>query len=133
MTHNIFQKILKRSLITTFIFVLLDAIIHFFYNPLEIKTATYNYISNVNPLFNYSIGKFIATFILLMVLFYLFENIKFKYEYLEYATPILIIISILELSYFIYHFSGWNWHIQNIISHYISLTVGVYAGKYFVK
>lgn len=131
--YNSFQKVLKRSFITTTTFVLLDLLIHYFYKPLEIKTATYSYISNINPLFNYSIGKFIITFILLIILFYLFKNIKFRYEYLEYALPVLIIISVLEASYIIYHFSGWGWHIQNYINHYISLIIGVYVGKYFVK
>lgn len=130
--HNTFQKILKRNLIITSIFVLLDLLIHYFYKPLEIKTATYNYSIN-NPLFNYSIGKFIITFILLIILYHLLKNIKFRYEYLEYAIPVLIIISILEASYIIYHFSGWSWHIQNIINHYVTLTVGVYVSKYFVK
>ena len=114
------RKILLKSLFITIVFVFLDFLVHTFFKPLTITITKYYYISTNNPLINYSIGKFITTFILLAILLYLFRN-----NFMNMAGVIsLIVIGFLELSYILYHFSGWQWHILNLINHYLTLMAG---------
>lgn len=120
--HNIY----KYAILVSFLFTVLDALIHYFFTPLYIDYYKWDFLNN--HLLSYSIVKFLAVIILIAIpLYFGFQ----KYEYWLYS----IIILLLEIRYIYDGYYSVQFHTFNIINHAITLLISVnlvkkYGGGY---
>ena len=113
------NKILISIIFIAFIFTAIDGILHFLINYLEIKPGI-SYFT-LSPLSTYMLGKFITTIIVgIIILFILSYTNLSKRGVIFYFSIILTII--LEIRYFYYDYT-YNWHVINMIIHFILLYI----------
>ena len=123
-----YKKIIVFSFLVTLLFTFLDMIVHKFYEPLAIHYS-YNYISGAEPLVNYMVGKIIFSTIIISVLILLaiknrqLSQIK---GYAKWQFIILGTIIALELGYWLNPYYTTQFHIYNMINHYITLGMSIY-------
>ena len=130
MPQNKFQKLLLKSflfaLVTSLIFTILDYLTHFFIPFLEITTYRFNYFSSFTPLNAYVIGKFIATTIILTILFILFNKVKFKSYYTKFSLIFIITIVLIYISGYL---RNTEWILQNALLLMLLRKTGIKVGK----
>ena len=123
-------------LLIVFAFVIVDAIVHLTFKPLEVYyypiPSFLLFISSV-PLFWYVIGKIIGTIILGALAYPVLKRIKGNLWKSVGFT--LFIIILLEVRYALTGYYGWIWHEYNLINHGVAFFVISYLvfryGKVF--
>ena len=117
--------ILLSSLLISVIFTLLDALAHYFYEPLEIYFYPLHFFGIQSALINYAISKLVSSTILLFILFYAFSKTKLSRN-IQFNLITLIVVILLEIRYIIGGQYTPTWHLLNFINHYLTLIVAVY-------
>ena len=114
------------SVITSLIFVLADATIHFFSEFLQISYYTIPFTSvSINPpLMGYAVAKFIITLIALFALLIAFQ--RWDSTFYKSVTVAGIIVILLELRYLASPYS-FGWHTANLLVHFGLLSSVLYA------
>ena len=126
------KTILLKSAIISSIFTFLDAIVHAFVPSLKITYYSFNWFSITNALYNYSISKFIATFVFFIILYLFFDKIKIK-NLSGYLISGLILISSLEFRYIYSGYYTNQFHYFNFINHAITLGIAILITEMVVK
>src|SRR3989338_1207461 len=109
--------ILLSSLLISVVFTVLDTLVHYFYEPLEIYYYPIHFFGIQSALINYAISKLVSSTILLFILFYIFSKARLG-KHLQYNLITLIVVVLLELRYIISGYYTPIWHILNFINHY---------------
>ncbi|HLC60860.1 MAG TPA: hypothetical protein VJJ52_05525 [Candidatus Nanoarchaeia archaeon] len=123
--------ILLSSLLISVIFTLLDALAHYFYEPLEIYFYPLHFFGIQSALINYAISKLVSSTIILFILFYIFEKTKLS-KHAQNNLITFIVVILLEIRYIISGYYTPKWHVLNFINHYLTLIVGIYIIKHLV-
>ena len=120
--------VLLASFLISAVFTLLDSLVHYFYEPLEIYYYPFHFFGVQSALANYAASKLISSTILLFILFYIFSRIKLS-KNIQYNLITLIVVILLELRYIVSGYYTPTWHILNFINHYLTLVIGIYLVK----
>ena len=126
------KTILLKSVIIASIFTFLDTLVHTLFSPLEITYYPFNWFTITNALYNYSISKFIATFVFFIIALYICKKLKFKKPAFNLVSG-LILISLLELRYIYSGYYTTQFHIFNFINHAIILVIAMLITEMVVK
>lgn len=120
--------ILLSSFLISVVFTILDTLVHYFYEPLEIYYYPFHFFGVQSALANYAMSKLVSTTILLFILFFLFSKTKLN-KYIQYSLITLIVVILLELRYIIGGYYTSTWHFLNFINHYLTLLAAIYLVK----
>ena len=124
-----FKKNISVVVLITILFTLIDTIVHYFWEALEIYyypiPKSLEFISS-SPLFWYAIGKFVATIIFGVILLYFLVKVKWNF-YLKTFIFSAVIVALLEVRYALSGYYGTQWHIYNTIMHFIVLYISSIA------
>ena len=122
-----FWKFFLNVLIIAFVFTLLDAFVHAFFEPLEIYyypiPDAFKFIST-NSLLWYAIGKFAGTTIIGSLLFFFIKRIK-NLQGKAWAFTLIIVV-LLEVRYMLSGQYTLKWDLYNVINHIITLYIPTY-------
>lgn len=118
------RMLLLSSFLVSAIFTVLDTLVHYFYEPLEVYYYPFHFFGVQSPLANYAMSKLVSTTILLFIFFYIFSKTKFS-KYIQYGLITLIVVILLELRYIIGGYYTPVWHILNFINHYLALLAAI--------
>ena len=122
-----FWRFFLWLLVIVAIFTLLDALVHAFYEPLEIYyypiIESFKFIST-SPLFWYAVGKFVGTTIMSSLLFFLVKRINSLQG--KVLTFTLIIVILIEVRYMLSGYYSGRWDLYNMINHFITLYIPTY-------
>lgn len=116
-------KIIIISLLSAFIFTLIDWFFHYiipflsisYFAEREILLNAYN-----NPLFWYSIGKFIFSFIIGIIILLFTYNSQIKNKFLALIYTLIIVI-MLQLRYIYTNAYGISWNLIVLLLHIVIL------------
>lgn len=116
-----FSNVALFSLVASIVFTLIDWVIHVYtFDYLKVTSYKYNLLPFLSPQIAYSVGKFIGTFIMFIILLYAFSNSKFK-PMVKYSLITLIIVSVLQVRYLLDpYYSVW-WHVSVYLFHFLIL------------
>lgn len=131
MKVNIKRGIISIVLITI-LFTLIDALFHNFIKTLEIyyyPIPSFLIFISPSPLFWYAAGKFAATIIIGIIIFYAISKTRLNKLNLPIKTLIFsaVIVAILEIRYIISGYYSTNFHIYNAVMHFCILFISSYA------
>src|SRR3989344_7136065 len=122
-----FWRFFLWLLVIVFAFTCLDAIVHAFFEPLEIYyypiPEDFRFISD-SPLFWYAVGKFVGTTIMGSLLFFLIKRINSIQG--KILTFTIIIVILIEIRYILSGQYGGLWDFYNMINHFITLYIPTY-------
>jgi len=122
-----FWRFFLWLLVIVFSFTILDALVHAFYEPLEVYyypiPESLKFIST-SPLFWYAIGKIVGTTIMGSFLFFFIRRIKnLQGKVLSFT---LIIMILIEVRYMLSGYYSLRWDFYNMINHFITLYIPTY-------
>lgn len=119
------SRMALAAFLTALSFTILDALVHYFYEPLEIYYYPYKYFGVQSPLLNYAMSKLVASTVILFILFYLFAKTDWN-PYVRYGLITLILVGLLEIRYIISGRYDAQWHVLNFINHFLTLSISLY-------
>lgn len=114
-----FKKLLLTITIISIVFTLLDGVVHYFFEPLEIYNNSY---FGLTPLISYMLGKFVTAFIIGGILLFILSIFTKKPLILTSILTFLLVV-ILEIRYFSIFEYPVIWHILNTLNHVIILFI----------
>lgn len=114
------RRMFGCALLTSAIFTVLDGLVHYAYEPLEIYYYPFHFLGIESALINYAISKFLSSTILLFALFYLFAKTNVK-PYVRALSTTVLIVTLLELRYVISGRYSTTWHVLNVMNHSVTL------------
>jgi len=120
--------ILLSSFLISCAFTILDSLVHYFYEGLEIYYYPFHFFGIQSALTNYAMSKLVSSTIILFILFYVFSKTKIN-KHVQYNLITLIVVVLLEIRYIMGGYYTNIWHILNFINHYLSLIIGIYLVK----
>jgi len=126
------KTILLKSAIIASIFTFGDFLFHFFIDILKIDYYSFNWFLITNTLYNYSISKFIATFIFFTIGMFVLSKFKIKDNLWKYVIGSVLIV-MLEVRYIYSGYYTNQFHFFNFINHVITLGIAILITEMVVK
>lgn len=119
------RTLLLSSFLIAGLFTLLDGLVHYFYEPLEIYDYPIHFLGIQSPLVNYALSKWVSSTVLLFVLFYLFAETRLGARS-QYTVIALIIVALLEIRYVLGGHYTPTWHVLNLVNHTLTLLLSIH-------
>ena len=122
------KKIIFSVILISVIFTIIDALIHYVTEALEIyyyPIPAFLLTISSSPLFWYAIGKFVGTIIMGIIILMFLTRTKLKLISGTFIFALIIII-LLEVRYILSGYYSNTWHVYNTIMHSVVLFVTSY-------